>query len=358
MRRFFGGILALALLLPAVLADEPSGGARHSWALDCDAAAEYSRSARGIAVIIVLHGQIVCEDYAPGIDAAQAWELASGAKSFTSIIAAAAVQDGLITLDERVADTITEWQGDPRRSQITVRQLLAQTSGLATRGDTGRLPGYRASIRTRARHVPGTAFMYGPRHFQAFGEFMRRKLDAAGLDATPAHYLVRRVLDPLGIELDSWAAIDGMPVMSEGVEITPVNWARFGHFVLNDGVVNGINLVDREAMTAMFEAGRANRAYGLSWWLANPSRAPSPAVRPNGQSSGMIEAEREFPPLRLAAGAGGQRLWIIPELDLVIVRMTRGVTADPASRQSRWSDRAFLNRLLTPRQAGVQPGQP
>src|SRR5204862_4336450 len=46
------------------------------------------------------------------------------------IAAMAAVEDGLLTLDEKVADTITEWKGDPRKGQITIRQLLTLSSGL------------------------------------------------------------------------------------------------------------------------------------------------------------------------------------------------------------------------------------
>ena len=46
-------------------------------------------------------GRIVFEDYPGAGGPTRGWELASGTKSFTSIIAAAAVQDGLLSLDER-----------------------------------------------------------------------------------------------------------------------------------------------------------------------------------------------------------------------------------------------------------------
>jgi CubicO group peptidase (beta-lactamase class C family) len=348
MRPLLTGLLGCLIALPAAHADEEVAQPRRQWELDCDAAAQYSRGARGIAVIVVLHGEIICEDYASGIEPDQAWELASGSKSFASVIAAAAVQDGLITLDEIVADTITEWQGDPRRSRITVRHLLAQTSGLASQNDNERIPSYRTAIRTRARYDPGRAFIYSARHFQAFGEFMRRKLEAANLDASAAHYLTRRVLTPAGIQLGSWGAMDGMPVMSEAVEITPLNWARFGYLVLNDGVSNGVGLVDAEALAASFEPGRANPAYGLSWWLPDSSRGEFRGADSIATGLDTLEAEQELPDLRVAAGAGNQRLYLIPELDMVVVRMTRGVTADPATRDARWSDTGFLTQLITP----------
>ena len=51
-------------------------------------------------------------------------------KAFWGIAALAAERDGLFKLDDPVSDTITEWKSDPRKSQITIRQLLSQTDGI------------------------------------------------------------------------------------------------------------------------------------------------------------------------------------------------------------------------------------
>ncbi|NBB73601.1 MAG: serine hydrolase, partial [Bacteroidetes bacterium] len=59
--------------------------------------------------------------------------LASGTKAFNGILALAAAEDGLLTLDERVAETIPAWSEDPAKSQITIRQLLHLTAGFDTR---------------------------------------------------------------------------------------------------------------------------------------------------------------------------------------------------------------------------------
>tara|TARA_R110000868_G_scaffold121349_2_gene321863 strand:- start:2055 stop:3113 length:1059 start_codon:yes stop_codon:yes gene_type:complete len=339
------GLAAVMLAIsPAV-----SAGAQISppvYDLDCDGAEAYSRRSRGIAVIVVHAGDIVCARYADGIDPEQGWEIASGVKSFTAIMAAAAVQDGLLSLDERAADTLTEWQDDPERAAITVSHLLSQSSGLALPRESSRLPGYEAAIRTRAQRRPGEAFIYGPRHFQAFGELLRRKLEAAGLDATPAHYLGRRVLVPMGIEVTNWAMVDGMPVLSEGASISPLDWARFGYFVLHDGDEGGTGLVDAAAMAALFEPSAPNPAYGLGWWLPHPRHAGFRGSRQIGHLLDTLGADADFPEIHVAAGAGAQRLYLFPDLDLVVVRMTRGVTEDPATRSRSWSDRRFIEHLL------------
>ena len=95
----------------------------------CLAAAQYSDARRGLSVLVLRDGAVVCEHYAAG-DAETGHELYSGTKSLVGLMAAAAVQDGLLTLDEPVSDTLPEWRDDPLKAQASVRQLLSMTAGL------------------------------------------------------------------------------------------------------------------------------------------------------------------------------------------------------------------------------------
>ena len=104
----------------------------------CEAALEYSAKHGGVAVLALKDGSPVCEGYTSGGAPDKAYELWSGTKSFNGIIAAAAVQDGLLALDEPVSKTIAEWRNDPQKSVVTIRQLLSLTSGLASK--PGRAP--------------------------------------------------------------------------------------------------------------------------------------------------------------------------------------------------------------------------
>jgi len=314
--------------------------------LDCAAARSVSEDARGIAVLVVHRGDLVCEALADGIDPADSWELASGVKSFTAVMAAAAVQDGLLTLDEPVADTLTEWRGDAQRERVTIRHLLGQTSGLDINRRARWIHGYADAIETRIDHEPGTRFEYGAEHFQVFGEVLRRKLAAAGLDETPAHYFQRRVLGPIGARVVRWGAVDGMPVLSENAATDPLSWARFGHLVLEGGRWGDTQLLDGDTLTELVTPGPVNPVYGLGWWLPHPDNAAHLPRRARTARLDTMAAGPDFPDLWMAAGAGGQRLYILPELDLVVVRMTRGVQQDPRSRETRFSDRDFLEALL------------
>src|SRR5437868_5389721 len=155
-------------------------------ATDCARAAEYSESKRGVSMLVMQNGRTIFEHYANGGSTGGRWPIFSGTKSFWGMAALAAAHDGLLKLDDLVADTITEWKSDPRKSRITIRQLLNQTDGIE---GASRLQ--RASIRDRNAMAirlptvaePGSVFIYGPSHLQIFSELVRRKLKERGTTA-------------------------------------------------------------------------------------------------------------------------------------------------------------------------------
>ena len=92
-------------------------------------AAEYSREQNGLSVLVMKGDKIVFEDYQNGHSANEPNNLFSGTKSFSGVILAAAIEDGLVKgFDEKVSDTITEWRGDPQKAKITIRQLPTRRS--------------------------------------------------------------------------------------------------------------------------------------------------------------------------------------------------------------------------------------
>jgi CubicO group peptidase (beta-lactamase class C family) len=64
-------------------------------------------------------GRLVYEKCQNGWEQDELHRLASGTKGFSGVLAAAAVQDGLLDWDERVADTITDGESDPQKLWIT-----------------------------------------------------------------------------------------------------------------------------------------------------------------------------------------------------------------------------------------------
>src|SRR5213593_4981481 len=165
---------------------------------NCARAAKYTDSKRGFSVLVMQNGRAVFEHYANGGGADLRCKIFSGTKSFWGIAALCAVRDGLISLDDRVVDTITEWKNDPRKSQITICQLLNQTDGIEPAQHL-----HNESIRDRNAAAiqlplvaaPGSAFTYGPSHVHIFAEVLRRKLNGR----STISYLDQNVLSPLGL---------------------------------------------------------------------------------------------------------------------------------------------------------------
>lgn len=359
--RSAGACCAAVLVVTATVSGQrgtgPSPGA-------CDGPYAYSAQHNGVAVLIAEHGSLVCERYADGITRDTPRALFSGTKGFVGMMAAAAVADGLLTLDERAADTLSEWRGDPLRSTITIRDLLSLSSGLETSGPQA-APGFADAVRTPAAAAPGTKFAYGPIVFQVFGAILQRKLAGRGLDPAPTAYLERRVLAPIGARVTAWGGpVAGPdPNLAAGASMSAADWAKFGDLVRLPALAAKVGL-DPASYEAQFHPAGAYRGYGLTWWLATPLDASAregldPVARtidlPQGARAGLVPAD-----LVVAAGAGGQRLYVSRSRQLVVVRFAEvtGLAAlagraqpgrargSGAVSSGQYSDTEFVRRVL------------
>lgn len=315
----------------------------------CQAAKAYSDQHNGLSVLVLKDGNLVCEAYTGGT-ADTAYELYSGTKSFVGLMAAAAVQDHLLTLDELVADTLPEWRGDPLKSKATIRQLLSMTAGLPSQ--IGRPPTYADAVEAPFNLPPGERFQYGPAPMQVFGELMRRKLVAAGRPGDPLAYLTVRILDPIGLKIADWRrGSDGQPLMPQGAVLTAREWAKLGELVRHRGVIDDRALVDPEAFTALFRSSQANPGYGLTWWLPKASTTVDAATASMDIGAASASLPKD---LVMAAGAGDQRLYVIPSLGLVIVRQARldlakalrAARGRAIGEEPRWSDAKMLDIVI------------
>ena len=325
---------------------------------NCQAAAAYSAKARGFSMLVIEDGKVIFEDYPNGHTASEPHELASGTKSFTGLCALAASEDGILSLDEKVSGTITEWQGDPKRENITIHDLLSLTSGITSA--TGMAPPYAQALQAEITAKPGEKFQYGPAPFQVFGELMVRKLKANretkdkdannAAEITMVDYLKRRVLNPADIHVGLWRkGRDGMPLMPQGSAFTAREWAKVGELVLNGGMAGGKQIIQSESLKTLFVGTAANPMYGLSWWLNRPM---DDKLRSSIRTLTMASDLRYGLPgvpndLVMAAGAGKQRLYVIPSMKLIVVRQA-DVKSEliPGADNTKFSDVAFW-QLLT-----------
>jgi CubicO group peptidase (beta-lactamase class C family) len=315
-------ILVMLALAPVRASVSQSSASLH-------AAARYSAEHEGDAVLVFHHDSLVLEEYQNGYDARQPHQLASGTKTFSCALAALGQADGLLTLDEPVSHTLTELESDSLMRRMTIRQLLNLTSGLEPDA-----AGRSLVIVSR----PGQRFAYGGTSFTVFGEVMSRKLHGEDLIA----YLTRRIFAPLGINVPYWQRNGaGRPYLASGAALLARDWGRFGVLLLEHGRIDGRQLVPGTALAECGHGSAANPGYGLGLWLNAPvsTGPPPPGVERAGPKDRVIIAPDLPHDLWMAAGTGGQRLYILPSTDLVVVRFGHNTGPD-------YRDDVFLRTLL------------
>ncbi|MEP6955420.1 MAG: serine hydrolase, partial [Chthoniobacterales bacterium] len=229
----------------------------------------------------------------------------------------------------------------PRKVRVTIRQLLDFSAGLE--------PAFRLHSNASANRdanalqqaivaEPGNAFIYGPAALQVFHAVLKIKLRGS----SPHAYLERRVLSRLGLGPQRYL-LDraGNPLLASGWELTARQWAKLGQLVLNQGAP----VVSPALLGESWRGSAANRAFSLGWW--NNRAAPGGRefdfeahLTPKWQAQDWRNAClcRAAPSDLVACiGSSYQRLYVIPSLQLVVVRHGAGGT---------FSDAQFLRLLL------------
>jgi CubicO group peptidase (beta-lactamase class C family) len=272
-------------------------------------------------VVVVHKGRIVGEKYGQGASAETQLESWSMGKSIMGTLMGMLIQRGDYTLDQRAP--VAEWQKQPNdpRAAIRIRDLMQMSSGLRfSRGSPEDLPGYHdhdliytgainafefAATREQ-QFPPGTRGRYRNDNVMLLGLLFKQAVEKRGED-----YLTwpqRRLFDKIGIRRQTLETDPYGQFLISGYDYgTPRNWARIGQLYLNDGVApNGERLLP-PGWTKFVSApapGWADSTYGGMVW---------------------VNARKAWPALPTDAfafrGAGGQDTFVVPSLDLVVVRM-------------------------------------
>lgn len=277
------------------------------------------------AVVVARDGQLLGERYADGFDADTAQLGWSMSKSVASLLAGVMVQRGEIALDD--SELRPEWTDD--RAKITVEQLLRMTSGLQwdETYDLGTpitrmlylepdMASYVASLPLES--APGTVQEYSSGSTTLLCSILAER---SGLGADVVN---QRLLAPLGV---SSAVMEpdgaGTPVCSSYLWMTPRDWAAIGQFALQDGVWNGERLLPEGWMARSLEVPPVDTTddpgFGMSWRVN---------VLPDGSPRWPSLPRDTF----YASGHDGQKVFVVPSEDLVVVRMgfTPSADAEPS----------------------------
>jgi CubicO group peptidase (beta-lactamase class C family) len=274
-------------------------------AADASAALEYARSHGLHALVVARGGDVLVEEYGDGFDRDAPHSLYSGTKSFWGVAALYACADGLLELDEPVAETIASWREDAWKRRVTIRMLLSLTAGFGFGGLGASVPTYDRAVQMPLRDEPGARFTYGGIPLQVFGAVLAAKLARQNL--TPHDYLRERILQPARVTIASWRKLaDGTLPLPTGASLRPGDWLAYGRFVIKQ----------RTALAPCFAGSDANVRYGLGWWLGVRG-APADTI--------------------YASGSAGQALYLVPSLDVAIVHY---------GKSSSYRHEAFVKRIF------------
>jgi CubicO group peptidase (beta-lactamase class C family) len=290
-------------------------------------------------LLVVKNGYLIAEDYFNEGSVDSKNELQSATKSVTSALVGAALEQGcLSSLDQKMMAFFPEFAGqldDPRKEQITIRDMLQMRSGYPDEETGGPalwealLSGdYMPLIEDIAlTSDPGTKFQYSGLTSHWLGVIVARACDA-DLKSIAQEYL----FSPINAEVGEWLMLlDGYYSGLAGLHISARDMARFGLLYLNDGQYEGKQLLSvdyvRDSLQRYSEGLPSpgyfsDRGYGYQWWSARVG-------------------DREF---NYAAGHGGQMVVLLDELDMVIV-----TTSDPFWQQhdeESWKHESAIIKLV------------
>jgi CubicO group peptidase (beta-lactamase class C family) len=292
------------------------------------------------ALLVVRGGDLVFERYYGGQEADEPVNTRSVTKSVMSALVGIALGEGLLegldqTLGELIPDRLPA-DADPRTADITVEQLLTMTAGWEwdIGSDYQRLIGsddwVGLTLGLPVVHAPGEVYAYNSGGSHLLSVILEEVTGRATAD-----YAAERLFGPLGIQPGDWEeSPQGEASGGFGLELTPRDMAKFGFLYLNGGEWDGEQLVPADyvqASTSYQSAGDATggAAYGYQWWLTDAS----------GYGASF------------ALGYGGQYIYVVPDLDLVVVAaVARRVPGDELR-----SPRPLIEGVIIPAAVGRSP---
>ncbi|MFO0756573.1 MAG: serine hydrolase domain-containing protein [Byssovorax sp.] len=216
------------------------------------------------ALVVLEDGKVVLE-YG---EAERPFELMSVTKSVVSLVIGQLVDEKLVRLDQPMTDFIPAWKGTPKAA-ITLRHILAHTSGLDDKPTTEDIYAsddfVKFAIDAELKHPPGERFSYSNRASNLLAAVVKSASGTALDERARA-----RLFEPIGVRPGPWSTdkAGNVQVMA-GLHLRPVDLARLGQLVLDEGRFAGRQIVSSAWIQASAETYQDGgfRAHGLLWWI-------------------------------------------------------------------------------------------
>jgi CubicO group peptidase (beta-lactamase class C family) len=288
--------------------------------------------------------------------------VASVTKSVVALLAGVALGQQLLTLEQTLADWFPEIRTlavDPRIREVRVRHLLSMTGGFAQNlydldNFTTRPSPVSDALQRPIAHEPGTVFWY-----DNLGAHLAAGLVSRAASMTTTEFARRELLGPLGIWTDqtprflwrteaggphtwharaAWDEAAGYPWKQDregnttgygGLHLTLRDMAKIGQLAVAGGVWEGRPLIPASYLAEGLRphtvgGSPGNAGYGYFWWV---------------RKAGSHE-------MAFAFGSGGQYVFVLPELDLVVAAASSG--SGQGGRHGNIETRELVDRVVLP----------
>jgi CubicO group peptidase (beta-lactamase class C family) len=293
------------------------------------------------SLLVSWRGRLVLERYFNGRRATTPANIKSASKSIISALVGIAIDRGYLhSVNEPIGAVLPEQfasREDPRR-QITIEDLLTMRSGLESTSNRN----YGAWVQSRnwVRHVltrplldaPGTRMRYSTGNTHVLSAVLTK---ATGKSTW--QFAQETLAKPLGTSLAQWQR-DPQGIYFGGNEMvmTPRQMLAFGELYLNRGRAGGVQLVPEKWIETSFvprdRSDFSEQLYGYGWWIR------------------QIAGHQGY----YAWGYGGQFIFLVPELELVIVSTSSTAVSEDRRSHRRTVDDIIEYLIVEPiaRQAG------
>lgn len=279
------------------------------------------------SVIVLKQGTLLFENYYNEYNSDSLFKMASVTKTFTSALIGIAIQEGYIGgINDKVVKYFPQYAeeiNDSRFKELTIEDLLTMTDSLAWADSKNKkvlINPIKYAFGLSLTGEPGDKFNYSTLNSQILSGIITEATGMNELD-----FADKYLFGPLGIKKRKWSKdLQGNNTGGFDLQLRTRDMAKFGQLYLNGGLWNEQQILPRS-------------------WINLTTKKYSEGGLPHGEKYGyhVWVTKVEGFPAYFAGGLGGQFIYVVPELDLVVA-----ITSELDMHREK--HRKIINNFIVP----------